>query len=132
MGKVLGYRREGERSPLDYAFPSKHVLNLHRGINKAHSSLIVQMRTAKIGLRHFLHTSKVPGITDGKCECRRENQTVRHVTTQCRNHSQLRRETWKTLEKREPYNRVDKNAKSPLVRAESGHFYEEHTTSFAI
>lgn len=50
--------------------PSKQVLNLHRGINKAHSTLIVQIGTAKIGLRHFLHTSKVPGITDGKCECR--------------------------------------------------------------
>ncbi len=28
--------------------PSKHVLNLHRGINKAHSMLFVQMHTAKI------------------------------------------------------------------------------------
>ena len=77
---------------------------------------------------------KVPGITDGKCECRREKQTVRHVTTQCRKRSQLRREKWKTLEKREPFGTIegDKNAKSPPLRAERGLFYEGHTTSFAI
>lgn len=87
--------------------PLKQVLNLHRGIKKAHSTLIVQMHTAKIGLRHFLHTSKVPGITDGKCECRREKQIVRHVATQCCKHSQLRRETWRTLEKREPFGTIE-------------------------
>ena len=51
-----------------------------------------------------------------------------------RKDSQLRRDTWKTLEKREPCGPIEwtKNAKSPPVRAESGHFYEEHMTSFAI
>ena len=95
--------------------PSKQVLNLHRGINKAHSTPIVQMRTAKIGLRHLSRTSKVPGITNGKCKCRRENQSVRHITTQCRKHSQLRRDTWMTLEKREPCGPIEwtKVAKSP-------------------
>lgn len=117
--------------------PSKHVLNLHRGINKAHSRLIVQMRTAKIGVRHLSHTSKVPGITDGKYECRMENQTVRHVTTQCRKHSQLRRDTWKTLEKREPCGPIEwtKMLNHPLYAQKAAIFMRntrEHTTSFAI
>ncbi len=107
--------------------PSKHVLNLRRGINKAHSTLIVQMRTAKIGLRHFLHTSRVPSITDGKCKCKRAKQTVRHVMTQCRKHSQLRRETWETLEKRKPFGTIEwtKMLNHPLYAQKAAIFMKE-------
>ena len=80
--------------------PSKHVLNLHKGINKAHSSLIAVPNWSP-PLFIYEYGAGHHG------ECRREKQTLRHVTTQCRKHSQLRRETWKTLEKREPFGTIE-------------------------
>lgn len=63
--------------------PSRKILALHRGTPRALSSLMVQMRTGKIGLRHFLHQRRVPGIMSGECDCGRGLQTVSHVLYKC-------------------------------------------------
>ena len=44
--------------------PTRNVLEIHKGLQKDLSSLIVQMRTGKIGLRKFLYERWVPGIED--------------------------------------------------------------------
>jgi hypothetical protein len=59
--------------------PTTKVLLLHKSVPRPFSWLIVQLRTAKIGLRQFLFLRKVPDVDDDKCECRRGSQTVRHV-----------------------------------------------------
>jgi hypothetical protein len=58
------------------------------------SSIIVQMRTEKIGLKWFLSQWKVPDVTSADCECGRGNQTVRHVLLACPMFNDLRREVW--------------------------------------
>ncbi|EKG13846.1 hypothetical protein MPH_08978 [Macrophomina phaseolina MS6] len=63
--------------------PTRKILALHRGTLRTLGSLIVQMRTGKIGLRHFLHQRKVPGVTSGECVCGRGLQTVSHVLYTC-------------------------------------------------
>jgi ribonuclease HI len=65
--------------------PTKAVLALHRGLTKAESSLLIQMRTEKIGLKGFLHARGVPGYQeDNKCSCSRRNvQSVIHILMEC-------------------------------------------------
>src|SRR5437667_1860659 len=71
--------------------PTRKVLELHRTVSKAISSVIIQMRTEKIGLRPFLYQWKVPDIENGFCECRRGLQTVRHIILECDRLTRLRR-----------------------------------------
>ncbi|EKG18594.1 reverse transcriptase, putative [Macrophomina phaseolina MS6] len=70
--------------------PTRKSLDLYRGTPRALSSLIIQMRTGKIGLRHFLQQRKVPGIGSGECECGQGLQTVSHVLYTCSRFSELR------------------------------------------
>jgi len=74
--------------------PSGAVLKIHRGIKRAISTLIMQMRTEKIGLRSFLYNRWVPGVEDDECPCGWGKQTAYHILLICRNHSKLRSETW--------------------------------------
>lgn len=74
------------------AVPSKKVLQLHQGLSKRQSSLLVQLRTEKIGLKDFLFRRKVPDITNPWCACYEGRQTVRHVLLSCKNHRKLRQQ----------------------------------------
>ena len=80
--------------------PSNSVLKIHRGLRKWISSVLVQMRTQKIGLAHFLHYRRVPGYNTAECECEGNYQTVMHVLMECPLHYRLRRETWKEESKK--------------------------------
>lgn len=72
--------------------PSRVVLRLHKGLSKRESSILVQLRTEKIGLKDFLFWRNVPGIRDPMCPCREGRQTVRHVLLVCRKLHDLRQE----------------------------------------
>jgi ribonuclease HI len=72
--------------------PSKKVLQLHDGLTKRQSAILVQMRTEKIGLRDFLFRRKVPDILDPMCDCQEGRQTVRHVLLVCRKLNDIRRQ----------------------------------------
>ena len=74
--------------------PRRGTIKLHCGLSKELSSLVVQMRTGKIGLREFLFHRRVPGIVDGRCECRQGNQTVKHILLECRLFARQRRNLW--------------------------------------
>ena len=79
--------------------PSRTVLKLHGELPKGLSSLLIQMRTGKIGPRKHLHGRKVPEISTPTCQCGQAPQSVTHVLAHCRKYSQIRRETWKEEEK---------------------------------
>ena len=74
--------------------PTKQVLKIHKGRLRAMGSLIIQMRTEKIGLKRFLYHRKVPGTLSDRCECGYAAQTARHVLCACRKYSQQRWSTW--------------------------------------
>ena len=61
-----------------------------------------QLRTGKIGLRHFLCLRKVPGFNDPRCTCRNDNQTVRHILQDCPLYHDLRSTTWAEERRKEP------------------------------
>ena len=71
--------------------PTHKFLRLYEKRSKRHSSLLIQMRTEKIGLRDFLHQKGVPEITNPQCACGEGRQMVIHVLMRCRRFNDLRR-----------------------------------------
>jgi hypothetical protein len=72
---------EGDSGPRILGF-DKQRLHLHRGLSKAESSILIQLRTGKVGLNRFLHLARVPGV--GKeCECQGDIESVRHFLLAC-------------------------------------------------
>ena len=72
--------------------PSKKVLQLHEGLTKRQSAILVQLRTEKIGLRDFLFRRKVPDILDPMCNCQEGRKTVRHILLTCRKLKNVRKQ----------------------------------------
>lgn len=69
---------------------------LHAGRTKAHSALLTQLRTGKIGFNEFLHERRVPGFDTKRCACGYAAvMSVRHVLLSC---PQWEREREKELE----------------------------------
>ena len=57
---------------------------LHAGRAKAHSALLTQLRTGKIGFNEFLHERRVPGFDTKRCACgHAAAMSVRHVLLSC-------------------------------------------------
>jgi hypothetical protein len=52
-------------------YTSKDLLKVHAGRPKWVSSLIVQLRTGKIGFHTSLYMTKVPGMESPECVCGR-------------------------------------------------------------
>ena len=74
--------------------PTTKILLLHKSVPRPFGSLIVQLRTAKIGLQQSLLLRKVLDVDDDKCECRRGPQTVRYALFFCSLYCELRQVTW--------------------------------------
>jgi hypothetical protein len=72
--------------------PAKQILRLHRSQPKWKSSLIIQLRTGKIGLNQFLYHKKVPGVESTSCPCNEGPHTPQHLLLTCRTHRDLRRQ----------------------------------------
>ena len=58
-------------------------LKMYKGLEKAVSSLTIQIRSEKIGLKDFLSRRRVPGIESGACHCGGPRQTARHIFIFC-------------------------------------------------
>ena len=67
----------------------KNRLNTHKLLNKAQSSLAIQIRTEKIGLASFLFKRKVPDIESAACLCGSRFQTAKHVIMFCGLHNRI-------------------------------------------
>lgn len=71
--------------------PRAKVLEFHREVSKRLSSIIIQLRTGKIGLNAYLYSRKVPGIDSPNCACSYRLQTIEHVLVDYRKYRDLRR-----------------------------------------
>ena len=59
-------------------------LKKYVGLRKHESSLLVQMRTGKIGLRAFLFARRVPGVSTPRCRCGNGAiETASHIVLDC-------------------------------------------------
>ena len=86
--------------------PTKKTLKIHRGLGKAASTLIVQMRTEKIGLKKFLHSRKVPGFDSPECPCRRGLQSAKHLLIECRLHTRESNSVWEEDRRKVSFGRI--------------------------
>ena len=86
--------------------PTKKTLRIHKGLCKAASALIVQMRTEKTGLKKFLHFKKVPGFDSPECPCRRGMQSARHLLVECRLHTRKRDMIWEEDRRKVAFGRI--------------------------
>lgn len=69
--------------------PQKKNLKLFDGLSKPYTSILVQMRSMRIGLRHFLY--KINEAESDRCDCEEGSQTPRHVLLQCPLYTDLRK-----------------------------------------
>ncbi|KAI9035835.1 ribonuclease H family protein [Aspergillus affinis] len=65
--------------------PDKKNLRLYEHLSKPHTSIIIQMRTMRIGLRHFLY--KIEQVDSDRCACDLRSQTPKHVLLECSLHT---------------------------------------------
>jgi hypothetical protein len=83
-------RKEGDIWDQVKGPPDPKILKLHKGLRKAESSVLIQLRTGRTGLRHFLNRVRVPGYESGQCECDMGLETPRHVLLHCPHESERR------------------------------------------
>ncbi|EED22554.1 hypothetical protein TSTA_060470 [Talaromyces stipitatus ATCC 10500] len=74
--------------------PTKMVLQLHEGLQRAWSSVLIQLQIGKSALRSFLASVRIEDSP--QCECGLGDQDTAHVLIRCPTHINLRMETlWK-------------------------------------
>jgi Reverse transcriptase (RNA-dependent DNA polymerase)/Endonuclease-reverse transcriptase len=69
--------------PAEEGFPTKDPLLKHKGLLKHESSVLIQLRTGKIGLNSFLHRRRVPDIQSPLCSCGLAPETPCHIVVDC-------------------------------------------------
>ncbi|EDU49145.1 predicted protein [Pyrenophora tritici-repentis Pt-1C-BFP] len=83
----------------------------------------VQLRTKKIGLRDFLFTQRVPGVTSSRCQCGERRQTVAHILLHCRMLKDLRNQVFDNLEGRHNLRAILTHYVSMLLESTGADFY---------
>ena len=96
LNETMDRRPGRDMEPADYPEFTQVALRKHTGLKKHESSVLVQMRTGKIGLRAFLYGRRVPDIESPLCRCGIGDETPLHLATACpgteRQRANLRRE----------------------------------------
>ena len=64
------------------AYTNRMHPSIHDSLTKTESSLAIQLRTERTGLKAFLYDRKVPNVT-ATCTCGHPRQTVKHVMLYC-------------------------------------------------
>jgi hypothetical protein len=58
-------------------------IGVHKGLLKHESSVLIQLRTGKIGLNSFLHRRRVPDVQSPLCSCGLAPETPCHIAVDC-------------------------------------------------
>ncbi|KAK4867173.1 hypothetical protein LT330_000683 [Penicillium expansum] len=75
--------------------PNKKTLRLYEGLTKPQCAILIQMRTMRIGLRHFLF--KIKAAESDRCSCDEGSQTPKHILMQCPRYIIPRAKLWDQL-----------------------------------
>ncbi|KAI9034875.1 uncharacterized protein KD926_005174 [Aspergillus affinis] len=78
--------------------PSKGALQYWRGLRKATSSVMIQVRTGRIALNRYLNLIKTRGTA--YCGCDLGTQIPQHVLMECPLFYEQRQRMWRELERR--------------------------------
>jgi ribonuclease HI len=69
--------------------PDKMVLRLFESLSNPYTSILIQMRSMRIALNHFLF--KIKAVELDECYCGEGSQTPRHILMQCPLYTDLRK-----------------------------------------
>ena len=70
----------------------KDNLELYEKLQKAEASLLLQIRTGRIGLASFLFRAGVPDFATPLCMCGQAEETAKHITSSCSLYSRQRQQ----------------------------------------
>ena len=73
---------------------NEKILDLYTGLNKAESSILIQLRSGKIGLARFLSRVGVPGYDSEECRCSFGIADPQYFLRECPIYSEERRRTF--------------------------------------
>ena len=73
---------KGRDIAIYHSSPTEKALDLYKNRPKPFCSILIQLRTRKIGLNLFLKNARVPDI-EALCECQEEEETVEHFLFKC-------------------------------------------------
>jgi hypothetical protein len=91
MGTGMGFEFDHSRPTRRLVrAPNKCLLRVYRGLRKALSSVMVQMRTGRISLSGFL--AKIGIHESARCGCDEGIQTTKHVLLECEFYRDIRGE----------------------------------------
>ena len=77
--------------------------------------MLVQMRTSRTGLAHFLHKAKVLGYNLEQCSCNTGAETPRHVLMHCPLEAERRRTLQEALGGQLDYSQLLDSLKGTVV-----------------
>jgi ribonuclease HI len=77
--------------------PSKKMLRLYDGLSKPQCAILIQMRTMRIGLKHFLY--KIKATDSDRCGCDAGSQKPKHVLLECSEYIGLRMGLWEKIQR---------------------------------
>jgi hypothetical protein len=86
--------------------PDSAILELHRGLQKAESTIIIQGRTGRIDLGQCLHKLGVPDFESSQCNCGGGSEALRHVLLECPHEAERRLDLKKAQGGQLDYNRL--------------------------
>ncbi|KAJ5963980.1 uncharacterized protein N7479_003856 [Penicillium vulpinum] len=75
--------------------PNKKTLRLYEGLTKPQCAILIQIRTIRIGLRHFLF--KIKAAESDRCLCDEGSQTPKQILMQCPRYTMPRTKLWDQL-----------------------------------
>ena len=84
LDAAMADRPSRDIEPADHPDFTEEGLAKHIGLKKYESSVLVQIRTGKIGLRDFLHSRNVLDVMSPGCHCGAGRETAFHVLPECR------------------------------------------------
>ena len=72
--------------------PHKNNLKLYKELQKAEASLLLQIRTGRIGLASFLFRAGAPDFPTPLCVCGQAEEIAKHITSSCSLYSRQRQQ----------------------------------------
>ncbi|EED11529.1 hypothetical protein TSTA_008250, partial [Talaromyces stipitatus ATCC 10500] len=92
VGKVVGQAEEWETYQKLISKPSKSTLQYWMYLCKARPAILIQLRTERVGLGHYLW--RIKKHENPYCECGLSGQSVKHALLDCPLYADERELMW--------------------------------------
>ena len=88
MAEWLEYPDNWDRLSAHFGDEFGKTSKLYQGLSKPEASVLVQLRSGKVGLADYL--KKIRAVDSALCNCEQSNETVAHILGECPEYDALR------------------------------------------